>query len=965
MDGTKTTGLHVLAVVISGGMLLASAGPQALADGTLTGNCWIEKVKGRSGNYLSLYEWNIHCVVDGGSVAGKSYRVGLPPNPQSYYTFTMPGGIYSLFLDQPLFWGRPKAVSNVVIPGSGSTSLDLDLPTDYSCAFGGNSGEWGADPWTSWAPVWYQTFIATGTSVTGVQFKLAGTNARDMLVSVHADNGGNITTWPQVGVSRLKANIGATADMWVRFRSGMIPTTPAQRYALKLTGQNGTPNNDYAIYRRIEDGQGYADGQAYNAAGQAQSFDLYAVIFSDNDGTLVPYCVQESDAGSLAGWDNVWTQQIKAMGHGLAGATLFFAGGNTWDKEFTFRVRSGSVNGPQVGPAKTGRGAFQASTSGHVAASWSPSEVALTPGVVYYLEVYQSYGFNPYKMTKSVNAYPDGYAFKNGSPQTGVDLHMQVVEWADEPAPPEPVEEDFETMPVWSSSYDAAWGSAATWSIVSGGQAGNALQVGRSSGGSSVKARIYAVAANTDYTLTIYSRCPSYSGTYWAECAYKLGYSTAEDFDSSPAGWTVIKKFSNDSDNGNGNVWTQYTKTFNSGSVTQITVAYKLGSYGGAGPNVAWDMLRITPPGVEVPEITLNPTSLTPSTWQGSSPAADSVTIQNTGEGTLEYTITDNASWLSCTPTSGTSTGEADTITVNYSTASLTPGTYYATITASDPEASNNPQTIAVSLTVVQRPVITLNPTSLSPVTNEGSSPPAGSFTVQNTGGSMLEYTISDNVTWLSCTPTSGTSTGEADTITVNYSTASLTPGTYYATITVSDPEASNNPQTIAVSLTVNEVKLTVAEDFSSMPSWSSSWDAAWGSAATWSIVSGGESGNCLRASRSSQGSSAKVKVYNITAGKNYTVSIYMKCPSHGGSYWMECAYRLGNWSAQNFDESGGSWTMIQKFADGGPNGNGNTWVQYSATFNSGSNTQISVGYKLGSWGGGGPTVYWDTLRVQ
>jgi hypothetical protein len=56
---------------------------------------------------------------------------------------------------------------------------------------------------------------------------------------------------------------------------------------------------------------------------------------------------------------------------------------------------------------------------------------------------------------------------------------------------------------------------------------------------------------------------------------------------------------------------------------------------------------------------------------------------------------------------------------------------------------------------------------------------------------------------------------------------------------------------------------------------------------------------------------------------------------------------------------------MIKKFDNGGTNGNGDVWTQYSVNFNSGPDTQISVGYKLGSWGGGGPTVRWDTLRIE
>ncbi|MDM8007429.1 MAG: DUF5010 C-terminal domain-containing protein [Phycisphaerae bacterium] len=262
-------------------------------------------------------------------------------------------------------------------------------------------------------------------------------------------------------------------------------------------------------------------------------------------------------------------------------------------------------------------------------------------------------------------------------------------------------------------------------------------------------------------------------------------------------------------------------------------------------------------------------------------------------------------------------------------------------------------------------PTINRSPSTLAPSCTAGSNASSQTFTVANSGGGTLSYTITDNVSWLSCSPTSGTSTGEADTITVTYATSGLSAGTYYGTITISDPNASNNPQTIAVTLTVNSSKTTVSENFESMPSWSSSFDASWGSAAAWSIVGGGQSGNALQAARSSQGSSAKVKVYNITANANYTLTVYIKCPSYGGSYWAECAYKLGSYTAEDFDGNSGTWTMIQKFANDGTNGNGNTWVQYTKTFNSGSSTQISVGYKLGSSGGGGPTVLWDTLRIQ
>jgi Tol biopolymer transport system component len=107
-------------------------------------------------------------------------------------------------------------------------------------------------------------------------------------------------------------------------------------------------------------------------------------------------------------------------------------------------------------------------------------------------------------------------------------------------------------------------------------------------------------------------------------------------------------------------------------------------------------------------------------------------------------------------------------------------------------------------------PSIVRSPASLSVFVAAGQNAPNNSFTVQNGGGDLLTYTVSDNASWLSVSPTSGTSSGETDTITVSYATASLAPGSYQATITISGV-ATNTPQTVQVNLTVQPT-LTVAK---------------------------------------------------------------------------------------------------------------------------------------------------------
>jgi hypothetical protein len=68
--------------------------------------------------------------------------------------------------------------------------------------------------------------------------------------------------------------------------------------------------------------------------------------------------------------------------------------------------------------------------------------------------------------------------------------------------------------------------------------------------------------------------------------------------------------------------------------------------------------------------------------------------------GTLSYSLACSAQWVYCTPSSGTSTGESDTIDVSYSALGLSEGIHFATIEINDPNAINSPQYIDVSLTV-------------------------------------------------------------------------------------------------------------------------------------------------------------------------------------------------------------------------------------------------------------------------
>ena len=92
----------------------------------------------------------------------------------------------------------------------------------------------------------------------------------------------------------------------------------------------------------------------------------------------------------------------------------------------------------------------------------------------------------------------------------------------------------------------------------------------------------------------------------------------------------------------------------------------------------------------------------------GANPASQILSISNSGGGTLSWSVSDDAAWLSLSPASGSSTGETDSVTVSVNTSGLAAGAYFGTISIAAAGATNTPQTTGVTLTVT--PVTALDP---------------------------------------------------------------------------------------------------------------------------------------------------------------------------------------------------------------------------------------------------------------
>lgn len=164
------------------------------------------------------------------------------------------------------------------------------------------------------------------------------------------------------------------------------------------------------------------------------------------------------------------------------------------------------------------------------------------------------------------------------------------------------------------------------------------------------------------------------------------------------------------------------------------------------------------------------------------------------------------------------------------------------------------------------------------------------------------------------------------------------------------------------VRLAVRRLTAPVAA-FDAMPAWKDVYNAAWGGAATWRLGPG-VTGRGLRISRASEGSSVRVLVVSVPANSVVDLSAFLRCPRFGGDYWVEVGYRLGGHSAADFDVRPQSWTVLKKFDPQGENGNQDRWVRYVHKVQTGTFRQITLGFKLGSMGGGGPVVGCDEIRI-
>ncbi|MDQ7781008.1 MAG: hypothetical protein RDV41_15035, partial [Planctomycetota bacterium] len=220
-------------------------------------------------------------------------------------------------------------------------------------------------------------------------------------------------------------------------------------------------------------------------------------------------------------------------------------------------------------------------------------------------------------------------------------------------------------------------------------------------------------------------------------------------------------------------------------------------------------------------------------------------------------------------------------------TGALTAGTYNTTVTVTCNQATNNPLMIPVTFTVINEPVIVLNPASLTFNAIQGQANPADQvFNVSNIGGQVLSWTASENASWLSLSQYSAT--GNSTDVTASVNIAGVAPGTYSQTVVVSG-NATNSPQNLTVWLA-----LEAAPVISLAPaSFSFSAEAGGSNPANQAMGISNTGGSTLNWNASDNAAWLTLSLLNGTAPSSTTLQVAsggLAAGSYSGSITVTCA---------------------------------------------------------------------------
>ncbi len=184
--------------------------------------------------------------------------------------------------------------------------------------------------------------------------------------------------------------------------------------------------------------------------------------------------------------------------------------------------------------------------------------------------------------------------------------------------------------------------------------------------------------------------------------------------------------------------------------------------------------------------------------------------IWNCGINALNYTLSESYEWVDVSPMGGSSTGEHDTITVSINTSGLDAASSYQCSIQIVSNGGNEVFSVHVNVKAAA-PTLYYYPSSFNFGSMSEQEVDFTMFEIWNLGVGYLTYSLIENCSWIDVSPTSGSSSGEHDTISVSVDTSDLASGYHSCKISITS-NGGRGDFTVSLALGDGYTDITVEE---------------------------------------------------------------------------------------------------------------------------------------------------------
>lgn len=274
--------------------------------------------------------------------------------------------------------------------------------------------------WSVPAYEYWQSFVATGKSVTMISFLAPDDSSCKWTVSVHDGS----PTGPRLGRAQ---SVNADGDRRIRWSGYEIQTVPGQLYFVKFVATNsstGQPRlGELAMNDPIPDLCDPMPGGCAYLEGVPTNTDIALTICSDDDGLLTNMFVDKAE--TVQGVASAG-QTFRARGTSLISFCAWLPDDSATYVATLYNGITNGVPGAQIGRAK--RSGVMRSGDPEVMWTWSPGDAPLTPGNNYYIEV-TKYGGGTFPiLANRWDMYYQGQAYNVRSAMVAWDLSGTIME---------------------------------------------------------------------------------------------------------------------------------------------------------------------------------------------------------------------------------------------------------------------------------------------------------------------------------------------------------------------------------------------------------------------------------------------------------------------------------------------------------------------------------------------------------